>query len=326
MQKTNFSPIAIVATVIGLILLLLVVVMCNNSQQTQTPIVITATPPSTAVLIPLTVTPQGAPTALPPTAQPPTAQPPTGVPPTGCPGAPVIESFIADPATIIQGQFTTLRWGKVQNATLVTIDQAIGGVATPGQTNVSPIRQTTYTMIANGCGGQIQRSVTVNVNSPTNAPPPTNPVKPTNPPPPTSAPTATKPPPTQEPPTKEPPTNTPEPTATTTACATKIQNVQASAPANPGTAVNVAATECYGGENGSGVVVVAMALDDRNVTVSGTTVPSTDAGINTQKNVNLTITFLLGAQPVKSYQVQVCFQSGGQQFGCVKEPFVMNWE
>ncbi len=116
-----------------------------------------------------------------------------------CPGPPTIEYFTANPATITQGQSTTLQWGMVSNATSVGIDQGIGGVGTPGSRAVSPGGTTTYTMVATGCGGQSQKSVTVTVNpkpQPTAVPP--TPV-----------------PPTAVPPTKVPPTATPKPPSIT---------------------------------------------------------------------------------------------------------------
>lgn len=90
-----------------------------------------------------------------------TPQPPA---PPGCPGAPVIASFTANPSTIAAGQSSTLSWGAVTNATSASIDQGIGGVATPGSTTVSPVQTTTYTLTATGCGGTTTKQVTVNVS------------------------------------------------------------------------------------------------------------------------------------------------------------------
>ena len=53
------------------------------------------------------------------------------------------------------------------NATSATIDQGIGGVATPGSTTVKPTKTTTYTLTATGCGGTATKQVTVVVNQPT---------------------------------------------------------------------------------------------------------------------------------------------------------------
>lgn len=298
-----------VAAVIFVAALLMACGGGGRNAPTQTPFVITATSQPTPIA--LTVTPQPiVVTATPqPTVKVVTATPPpTSQPgPTTCPGAPTIEFFASDPVTILQGQATLLKWGKVLNATAVGIDQGVGGVPAPGQMQVSPPQTTTYTMVATGCGGQTQKSLTVSVVAPTAPPPPTNAPKPTDTP---------------------KPTDPPVPTATTAvACVSQIQGVQVSAPANPGNTVNVTATECYGGERGEGVVVIATALDDRQTPIPAATVPSANAGVNKTKTVNLTITRMLGATPVKSYQVQVCFQTAqGEKFGCVTEPFVMNWE
>jgi hypothetical protein len=85
---------------------------------------------------------------------------PTPLPP-GCSGAPVIASFDADLGSIVRGQSSTLSWGRVDNATGASIDQGIGGVASPGSRSVSPIQTTTYTLTATGCGGITTRQVTI---------------------------------------------------------------------------------------------------------------------------------------------------------------------
>jgi hypothetical protein len=84
-------------------------------------------------------------------------------PPAACPGPPVIGEFKADPASIFSGSKTTLSWGLVSNATSATIDQGIGGVATPGSVEVKPDKTTTFTLTATGCGGTVTKQVTVNV-------------------------------------------------------------------------------------------------------------------------------------------------------------------
>ncbi|MBI4786302.1 MAG: hypothetical protein HY782_04570 [Chloroflexi bacterium] len=101
-------------------------------------------------------------------APPPAAATATTVPPPGCPGAPVIASFTASPGTITAGGSTTLSWGAVTNADSASIDQGIGGIATPGNIVVSPATTTTYTLTATGCGGTVTQQVTVTV---TGAPP-----------------------------------------------------------------------------------------------------------------------------------------------------------
>ncbi len=84
-------------------------------------------------------------------------------PGSSCAGAPAIVSFSANPTTLTAGQSSTLSWGKVDNADSAAIDQGIGGVATPGSTNVKPDKTTTYTLTATGCGGTATKQVTVTV-------------------------------------------------------------------------------------------------------------------------------------------------------------------
>lgn len=96
----------------------------------------------------------------------PTTAPPTNTPgATGCSGTPVITSFTASATTIAAGASTTLQWGAVTNADAVEIDQALGGVATPGSQTVAPTTTTTYTMTAR-CGATTAiRTVTITVVS-----------------------------------------------------------------------------------------------------------------------------------------------------------------
>ncbi len=91
-----------------------------------------------------------------------------------CPGAPVIGAFTVSPSAIIAGQSATLSWGAAQNATSVTIDHGIGGVATPGSRVINPQTTTTYTITATGCGGTVTRQATIIVNP---APPANTPTR-----------------------------------------------------------------------------------------------------------------------------------------------------
>lgn len=88
-----------------------------------------------------------------------------------CPGpsavAPVISNFTADPASITEGQSSTLSWNVV-GATSLSIDQGVGTVTDAvGSTNVSPTATTTYTLTATNSAGSVTVTVTV-----TAAPPP----------------------------------------------------------------------------------------------------------------------------------------------------------
>jgi hypothetical protein len=83
---------------------------------------------------------------------------------SGTESRPVISFFTADPASVVAGECTTLRWGKVDYATSVTIDHNIGGVATPGSKEVCPGTTTTFVMTAEGPGGTTKYELTINVS------------------------------------------------------------------------------------------------------------------------------------------------------------------
>jgi hypothetical protein len=86
--------------------------------------------------------------------------------PTPVPCIPVISAFGADRTTINRGESTVLRWGKVDSAERVEIDNGIGGVGTPGERTVAPNQTTTFTLVA-ACGGNTrQAQVTINVAQP----------------------------------------------------------------------------------------------------------------------------------------------------------------
>ncbi len=98
--------------------------------------------------------------------------------PTPAPAAPtekgpaaVIQSFTAEPSTIVRGESSTLRW-DVANATEVTIDNGIGTVPSRGSRQVSPSSNTTYRMTAKGAGGDAISAVSVAVTTPPPPPPP----------------------------------------------------------------------------------------------------------------------------------------------------------
>ena len=122
----------------------------------------TATPSPTTSATP-TETPTLTTTATATTTETPTTTPTPSQTPTPTQEPPQIAFFQASPSTIISGQCTTLEWGAVTNATAVSIDQGIGGVATPGSQSVCPATTTTYLMTATGPGGTATASVTVTV-------------------------------------------------------------------------------------------------------------------------------------------------------------------
>lgn len=85
--------------------------------------------------------------------------------------AAVINSFTAEPSTIVRGEASTLRW-SVSNATEVAIDNGIGTVSASGSRQVYPTSNTTYRMTAKGAGGDAISAVTVAVTTPPPPPPP----------------------------------------------------------------------------------------------------------------------------------------------------------
>ncbi len=83
-------------------------------------------------------------------------------PPPPPPPAPTA-TLAASPATIEQGQSTTLTW-QTDNATDVTID-GIGAVSPSGSRTISPGSSMTYTLTAKGPGGSKDASARVTVNA-----------------------------------------------------------------------------------------------------------------------------------------------------------------
>jgi peptidoglycan-associated lipoprotein len=113
-------------------------------------------------------------------APPPPYTPPPVVAAPKPPPAPVVVSFTANPGTIQRGESSTLRW-VVENATEISIDNAIGPVPASGNRSVSPTTTTRYTLTArNAAGASAVSSVPVNVVTP--APPPPPPPPPAAPP------------------------------------------------------------------------------------------------------------------------------------------------
>ncbi|MFO7838738.1 MAG: hypothetical protein R6X08_04475 [Desulfosalsimonadaceae bacterium] len=74
-------------------------------------------------------------------------------------------SIVAEPETIAEGGFATLRW-QSKNADTVTIDQGIGEVENEGSNEVSPAATTSYTITAAGAGGSEADSTTIEVTQP----------------------------------------------------------------------------------------------------------------------------------------------------------------
>ena len=88
------------------------------------------------------------------------------------PSAPVISSFTASPATITQGQSTTLSWSASGNpAPTLTIDNGIGDVTGKTSQTVTPTQTTTYTLTATNTQGTASSATTVTVGPPDTVPP-----------------------------------------------------------------------------------------------------------------------------------------------------------
>ena len=82
---------------------------------------------------------------------------------------PVINSFDANPGSIVSGQTSTLSW-NVTGATTVSIDHAIGSVGTTGSRAVSPTMTTTYTLTAINDAGSATATTQVIVSAATPRP------------------------------------------------------------------------------------------------------------------------------------------------------------
>ena len=91
-------------------------------------------------------------------------------PPPPPPAAAPTVSIWADPATIVQGQCSTLAWSTT-GASSASIDRGIGSMNPNGSRQVCPGSTTQYTVTAMGEGGTRTASTTVTVN-PAPAPPP----------------------------------------------------------------------------------------------------------------------------------------------------------
>lgn len=93
------------------------------------------------------------------------------------PNALEVLEFTANPAVIAAGGSVTLRW-RVQAASRVVIDNGVGEVPPQGETTVSPMQDTVYTLTAtNDAGEVVTRSVKVTVTAtpPVTTPPPVQP-------------------------------------------------------------------------------------------------------------------------------------------------------
>jgi len=132
----------------------------------------TSTPPPTGTPTPTptgTTPPTGTPT---PTFTPISTATPTHTPtstPTATPWPPAQASLDADDTSLVQGECTMLRW-DVEYATAVFLNG--GGVPGHGTQQVCPDSTTTYNLHVEAPGGNVDRSVTINVSAPPDTTPP----------------------------------------------------------------------------------------------------------------------------------------------------------
>jgi peptidoglycan-associated lipoprotein len=97
-----------------------------------------------------------------------TPPPPPPPPPAAAPAPaakPTINYFSAEPATVNNGQPSSLRW-SVTDATSVQIDNGIGSVSPNGRRAVYPTGTTTYHLTATNAGGTSEADATITVSSP----------------------------------------------------------------------------------------------------------------------------------------------------------------
>jgi peptidoglycan-associated lipoprotein len=95
-----------------------------------------------------------------------TPQTPTTAPstPPSAPAARPTVTLEASSTFIQKGESVTLTWTST-NATSLALTPAVGTVAAQGNTRVSPAESTTYTITAQGPGGQATQSVRVSVGA-----------------------------------------------------------------------------------------------------------------------------------------------------------------
>jgi hypothetical protein len=78
---------------------------------------------------------------------------------------PQIEYFRVSPDSINAGECVALEWGAVNGAYEAVIEPEIGGVGTPGSTDICLTETTTFTLSATGPGGEATASVKVAVRA-----------------------------------------------------------------------------------------------------------------------------------------------------------------
>ena len=94
---------------------------------------------------------------------------PSMIPPPDPSVLPTVDSFVANPSNIDEGDPSTLSWGTTR-ADTVSIDRGVGVVAADGSISVSPTETTTYKITARNDRGQDTATVTVVVSPITPSP------------------------------------------------------------------------------------------------------------------------------------------------------------
>ncbi len=155
------NPARVIVTVVGEAprLMLSPTAMGTNVPPTGTPLPPVETlPPTTGTSVAPTSTAPPTGTPLPPTATP---RPPTATPP---PPPPTIVSFVASPPSVGTGECTTLSWAVEGVISAVWLDG--DGVGDHDSRQRCPDETTTYTLRAQGPGGEDTATVQVNVTAP----------------------------------------------------------------------------------------------------------------------------------------------------------------
>jgi hypothetical protein len=103
-----------------------------------------------------------APTALEPRVAPPVAPVAPPVEPRATPPAPTVARFAANPESLVAGNTARLQW-EVKDSTEVRIDPQVGAVSAAGAVEIKPAESTTYTLTAEGPGGERSASLSIEV-------------------------------------------------------------------------------------------------------------------------------------------------------------------
>lgn len=161
-KPSSKAPMVLVG-VLGLLFLVIIgaiaVMLMNREPAEDSTQIAVDTPP------PVVDTPDSPPPVDPPDTTPdetPVDTPDTPPDTTAATPPPQIASFLAEPATINQGESARLRWSS-SNTSYIQINPGLSRGRNEGEHTVTPSETTKYTLIARGLGGRVQREVTVTV-------------------------------------------------------------------------------------------------------------------------------------------------------------------